>query len=118
MSRNEIIRRFFDAVNERDTPSMGAALKPEAEFHFPKTEPLVGRERILRFFNILFRQYPELTFDVRRVILQEEQAAVHWTNHGMSRRRKPYQNEGVTILELDGNEIRFMSDFFKDTEKF
>ena len=43
---------------------------------------------------------------------------IHWTNEGISRRNEPYQNEGVTILELDGEKIAFMSDFFKDTEKF
>jgi hypothetical protein len=36
----------------------------------------------------------------------------------MSRREEPYENEGVTILEMEAGRIRFISDFFKDTEKF
>jgi len=34
------------------------------------------------------------------------------------RGRKPYENEGVTILEMERPRVRFISDFFKDTEKF
>jgi len=50
------------------------------------------------------------------VIQQDDKAAVHWTNQGMNRRKEPYQNEGVTILEMQDGKIRFISDFFKDTE--
>jgi ketosteroid isomerase-like protein len=112
------IRKFFQAVNERDLGHMGDRLDSDAEFHFPKTQPLIGKDRILRFFKILFRQFPELTFKVQRVIVQEQQAAVHWTNRGVGRDKTPYENEGVTILVWEGEKIRFMSDFFKDTGKF
>jgi hypothetical protein len=37
--------------------------------------------------------------------MQGDQAAVHWTNQGMNRHKEPYQNEGVTILEIAGNMI-------------
>jgi hypothetical protein len=66
----------------------------------------------------MFRQFPELVFDVKSIIIQGEQAAVHWTNRGTSRKGEPYANEGVTLLEWEEDGIRFMSDFFKDTEKF
>ncbi len=36
----------------------------------------------------------------------------------MNRRKESYKNEGVTILEMEDDRIRFISDFFKDTEKF
>jgi ketosteroid isomerase-like protein len=114
----DTIRDFFRAVNERDLDRMGDRLDSEAEFLFPKTQPLAGKDRILRFFKILFRRFPELAFNVKRVILQDRQAAVHWTNRGVGRDRVPYENEGVTLLEWEGETIRFMSDFFKDTERF
>jgi ketosteroid isomerase-like protein len=109
---------FFEAVNGRDLEQMGSLLTENAEFYFPKTQPLLGKKRILRFFGILFRQYPELTFEVRRVIIERDTAAAHWTNRGVSRKKEPYENEGVIIMEFNGNRIRFISDFFKDTEKF
>lgn len=118
MSETKLIRDFFDAVNARDIENMEAALHADAAFFFPKTKPLIGRDRILRFFHILFRQFPELSFDIQRVIGQGNWVAVHWTNRGTSRKKEPYQNEGVTLLQTEDDGIRFMSDFFKNTEKF
>jgi len=117
MSDTQLIHRFFDVFNHRDLNRMGDLLNPDAELYFPKTQPLIGKKRIFKFLSILFRQYPELTFSIKRLILQGNQAAVHWTNQGMNRRREPYQNEGVTILEMLDGKISYISDFFKDTEK-
>ena len=76
MSDKQLIYRFFDVFNHRDPKQMSELLTPDAELCFPKTEPLLGKERIFKFLNILFRQYPVLTFTVERVILQQNQAAV------------------------------------------
>ena len=118
MAIQQIISSFFEAMNARDLEVMDAVLLPGARFDFPKTQPLIGKDRILKFFGILFRQYPKLTFEVQRVIVQGQRAAVHWTNKGENRRKEPYDNEGVTILEFEADKIRYMSDFFKNTEKF
>jgi ketosteroid isomerase-like protein len=119
MLDNRMLDKFFNALNRRDLDQMGTLLTEDAEFHFPKTQPLMGRERILRFFKILFHRYPELLFQVERRIVEGQRAAVHWTNRGVSRKGDPYDNEGVTLFEGgDKSRIIFISDFFKDTEKF
>ena len=118
MSDERMITDFFEHMNTRNLDQMGNLLHPDARFFFPKTQPLLGKDRIIRFFNVLFRQYPQLSFQIERTIRQGRKAAVHWTNQGVSRRKEPYQNEGVTILEIEAGKITFMSDFFKDTEKF
>ncbi len=118
MSNKPLINKFFDVFNQRDLQQLTALLEPEAEFYFPKTQPLIGRDRILKFLNLLFRQYPSLALEIQRIIQQDDQAAVHWTNKGMNRRKEPYQNEGVTIFEIKDDKISYISDFFKDTERF
>ena len=118
MTTDQTVNTFFEVLNTRDMDQMRDLLHENAELYFPKTQPLIGKERILKFMNILFRQYPELTFEVQRTICQGSQAAVHWTNNGRSRRDEPYRNEGVTILEMLDDKTIFISDFFKDTEKF
>ncbi|MBL7212038.1 MAG: nuclear transport factor 2 family protein [Desulfobacteraceae bacterium] len=118
MSHTNPMFDFFELVNSRDLRRLAGLLTDTAEFYFPKTRPLIGKERILRFFGILFRQYPELVFEIQRTIVQGPWAAVHWTNRGANRRQEPYENEGVTILEMEGSKVKFISDFFKDTEKF
>jgi ketosteroid isomerase-like protein len=116
MFDKHLIHKYFEMLNHRNTKEMEDLINSDTEFYFPKTQPLIGKKRIMKFLNILFRQYPELTFKIQRVIQQDDKAAVHWTNQGMNRRKEPYQNEGVTILEMQDGKIRFISDFFKDTE--
>lgn len=116
VSDKHLTHKFFEMLNHRDTKEMEDLVGPDTEFYFPKTQPLIGKKRIMKFLNILFRQYPELTFKIQRVIQQDNRVAVHWTNQGMNRRKEPYQNEGVTILEIQDDKISFISDFFKDTE--
>ena len=118
MSEDLTFLKFFQVLNEQDLVEAENLLAPGAELFFPKTRPMVGKNRILKFLKIFFRQYPELIFTVVRVILQEDHAAVHWTNRGTSRRKEPYENEGATILEMERGKIVYISDFFKDTGKW
>ncbi len=118
MPTDQTVKTFFEVFNAHDMDRMAELLHEEAKFYFPKTQPLIGRGRILKFLNILFRQYPELTFEIQRTVCEGSRAAVHWTNKGRSRKNEPYQNEGATILEIADDKITFISDFFKDTEKF
>ena len=115
MSDEQTIIRLFEIINRRDLDRFDDLLTEDAEFYFPKTQPLLNRDRIIRFFRILFRQYPQLKFQIQREIIQGKMAAVHWTNRGIHKSGEAYENEGVTILELEGDKIRFISDFFKDT---
>jgi ketosteroid isomerase-like protein len=118
MSHERAIDNFFELVNQRNLDQLKDHLDENATFYFPKTQPLLGRDRIIRFFNILFRQYPKLEFQVLRKIVQGRMAAVHWKNSGVNKKQEPYENEGVTLLETEAGKITFISDFFKDTGKF
>ena len=118
MLDRETIDTFFNYLNTRDLNQMEHLLTENAEFYFPKTQPLIGKKRILKFFSILFKQYPELSFQIKKTIIHGNSAAVHWTNQGVNRKKEPYENEGVTLLEAEAGKIRFISDFFKNTEKF
>lgn len=109
---------FFEFVSNKKLEQMGDFLKTDARLYFPKTQPLVGKERILKFFQVLFRQYPELTFTVQDTIVQQHKVAVHWTNRGITRKGEPYENEGVTLFVFEDGQVAFMSDFFKNTDKF
>ena len=118
MADNAIIERFFNLLNRRALPEMDAVLTAEARLDFPKTRPLIGKDAILKFLRLLFRQYPQLNFTVEGIIREGSKAAVHWTNRGLNRKGEPYANEGVTLIDLDDSRIRHISDFFKNTDKF
>jgi ketosteroid isomerase-like protein len=97
---------------------MADLLAEDARLFFPKTQPLVGREKVLKFFQILFRQYPELAFTVELTIAQQGKVAAHWRNKEVTRKNEPYENEGVTLFFFEDGLVTLMSDFFKDTGKF
>ena len=118
MTEDVLVARSFSYINSRELEKLQDLLAENTEFYFQKTQPLIGKGRILKFFKILFREYPELSFEIQRVIVQENRAALHWTNRGINRSGKSYENEGVTILDMEGGKVKFISDLFKDTEKF
>ena len=118
MKSDDTVTQFFDIINKRDLEVLEDLLDDKAEFYFPKTQPLIGKKRILRFFKILYRRYPELAFQIKRTIVQGKAAAVHWSNQGVKKGGELYANEGMTLLEMKNQKIIFISDFFKDTEKF
>ena len=112
------VKSFFEFVSAQNLRQMGIFLKADARLYFPKTQPLIGKERILKFFQVLFRQYPELRFTVEDTIVQQHKVAAHWTNRGITRKNEPYENEGVTLFFFEDGLVTLMSDFFKDTGKF
>jgi ketosteroid isomerase-like protein len=118
VNAEKIISDFFTCFNLRDLDRLKTLLQEDAWLYFPKTQPLQGIDRISKFLQILFRQYPELVFTVHRTIVQGIWGAVHWSNRGKNRRGEPYENEGVTLMEFEEEKIFYISDFFKDTGKF
>jgi ketosteroid isomerase-like protein len=118
MPMQSLVSFFFEKINTRNLDEFGFCLADNAEFYFPKTHPLLGKTQILRFFNILFRRFPRLEFEVQKVIVEEQSAAIHWKNKGVNRKQESYENEGVTLIEARDEKITWISDFFKDTGKF
>ncbi len=112
------VTQFFEYLSTQSLGQMANFLKEDARLFFPKTQPLIGKERILKFFQILFRRYPELTFTVEHTIAQQDKVAAHWTNRGINKKNEPYENEGVTLFFFEEGLVSLMSDFFKDTGKF
>ncbi len=112
------VTQFFEFFSTQNLGQMANFLKEDACLYFPKAQPLKGKERVLKFFQILFRQYPELTFKVEHIIAQEGKVAAHWTNRGINGKSEPYENEGVTLFFFEDGLVSMMSDFFKDTGKF
>jgi len=118
MESQNIATLFFDLLNQRDMTAFENLLADDAELYFPKTKPLLGKERVIRFFKILFKRFPKLEFKVEGNIVEGPRAVVHWTNQGVRKDQEPYDNEGVTWLEMEENKVTLISDFFKDTGKF
>jgi len=47
MPSESFIREFFEVFKQRNLDKMEDLFSPDAEFYFPKTQPLIGKNRIL-----------------------------------------------------------------------
>ena len=47
MPSESFIREFFGVFNQRNLDKMENLFSPDTEFYFPKTQPLIGKNRIL-----------------------------------------------------------------------
>lgn len=106
---------LFHGMNTRDFTELQRHLAPDASFDFPGAGAISGARRILAFFKVLLRKYPRLVFNIREIIADCERACVVWENEGHTVSGKLYANRGVTIIQLRGDAVLSISDYFKDT---
>jgi ketosteroid isomerase-like protein len=118
MSPKALLLSVFEAINEKKLIELTDFLADDAVFHFPKTAPIEGEKRIITFMKVLLRKYPDLTFTPGRLIANETMAAAEWTNRGQSKNGDPHENAGVTFLQSENGKIVYISDTFKNTDKF
>lgn len=114
-SAPELVQMLFTALNSRDLAPLDCCLAEDAAFDFPGPGLISGRKKIILFFKILFRKFSRLTFSVSKIVAEEDCACAVWTNEGADRTGTPYNNRGITLLELKAGKIVFLSDYFKDT---
>lgn len=60
----DLVRRYYDAFNAKDTPAMLACLHPEVTHHVNEGEVRVGHERFAAFCAHMARCYDETLSDV------------------------------------------------------
>lgn len=109
------VHDFFDLLNKRDFDSLKEQLSPDVVFYFPGTNPLQGPNKVAQLMRIIYRKYPDLTFTVEDIIVQENKIAVAWENSGTDTQGNPYNNQGVTIIKIDKDKVVYLSDYFKNT---
>ncbi len=115
LSQKEIATGIFEAISNRDFSEYQEHLCEDIVFDFPGVDPMKGAKRVLLFFNILFRKYQYLKFNVTDVILENDKACVMWNNEGEEKDGAKYANTGLTWFVFKEGKISLMSDYFKDT---
>jgi len=107
---------IFSSLNNRELSLLSNHLEENAYFDFPGTRLIKGRKKILQFFKILFRKYPQLSFKVEGSIAEGEQVCVLWSNEGITSKGNPYKNQGITVVRISEEKICYISDYFKNTK--
>ena len=113
--RTELAQVVFKAMNSRDLSMAESLLHENVVFDFPGNGIMEGPKRVSLFIRVLLRKFPELTFTIKNVILDGDQACTVWTNNGKNLDGSLYENSGITLFHFSEGKITFMSDYFKNT---
>jgi len=111
----DIALTIFSSLNKRDLSDLSQHLSQDAIFDFPGAGCIKGHKHILTFFKVLFRKYSRLTFAVEHVISEGKLVCATWSNEGEDKSGNPYNNRGITLVEVSDGKIISISDYFKDT---
>ncbi|KPJ74128.1 hypothetical protein AMJ52_01835 [candidate division TA06 bacterium DG_78] len=111
----DLVKEFFRLLNKKELENLTAFLSPAVIFYFPGTKSLSGPHKVIQLFKAIFRKYPDLTFRIKDIIVEENRLAVSWTNSGTDVNGDPYQNEGVTLFRIEQGYVTYISDYFKNT---
>jgi ketosteroid isomerase-like protein len=106
---------IFAAMNTKNMTVLEPYLSDDVRFDFPGTGELVGKKRVMIFLKALLRKFPDLVFQVRDAISEQDRTCIVWTNTALLETSRPYRNSGVTLVRCCNGRITFISDYFKDT---
>jgi len=111
----DIALTIFSSLNNRELSELSQHLSENAVFDFPGAGCIEGHKHILTFFKVLFRKYSRLNFTVEHVISEGKLVCATWSNEGEDKNGNPYNNRGITLVEVSDGKIVSISDYFKDT---
>ena len=106
---------IFKSMNSRSFKEIDEHLDLEIIFDFPGAGKVVGKKRVLIFWQALLRKYPVLCFNVYEYFADGDQVCALWTNKGENIAGEPYENSGVSVFHIEHGKIKYISDYFKDT---
>jgi predicted ester cyclase len=111
----KLVSNFFESVNNKEFEKLKSFLSAEAILHFPGTKPITGAEKVIQFLRIIYRKFPDLTFEIKDIIIDDDKIAAVWENSGTDTANNLYKNQGVTVFKIYKGKVTYLSDYFKDT---
>jgi ketosteroid isomerase-like protein len=101
-------RGIFEQLGRGEWRGMTGDLADGFTHVFPGNHALGGerhsREAMERWFERLHRLFPDLNFEVKRVVAKgwpwDTMVAVEWRDHGRAADGEPYENEGAHWIRL------------------
>jgi len=110
------IEGVFDALSRRDYPSVLSGVAPDVHHAFAGTHALGGQrhsaDAMRRWFERLYRLFPDLNFEVRRIVVNggpsRTTVAVEWIDRATPVDGVPYENEGTHFIEMRRGKVVYI----------
>jgi ketosteroid isomerase-like protein len=118
------VRAVFESLNRHDWRGPLADVSDDVHHTFPGDHPLGGerhsRDALARWFERLFRLFPEPGFEVRRVAVRgwpwRTWVAVEWVDRLRPALGESYVNEGAHWIEIRWGRVTEIHAYL-DTQK-
>jgi len=122
-------RRAFEAFNRRDLDAFLSGWSDDGVYHYPGNLSVSGEKRgkaaIRELFELLFRKFPEMKLNVRRIYMKDifalgpsNCAAVEFDAEGVRDDGYKYRNSYVVLLTIKGGKVVEGREFAFDYDKF
>jgi ketosteroid isomerase-like protein len=121
---NRRIRSGFASLSDGDPSTLVTQLADNVHHVFAGEHPLGGerhtRESVTRWFDRLFRLFPQLRLDVRRVVSSgppwDVLACVEWVAHVTPAAGESYVNQGAHVIRIRSGRVVYLH-AYEDSQK-
>ena len=120
-TNEEIVRAYFDALNERDYEGVAAAFSDDCEFvSVASGVRFRGTGSMLHGLREFADAFPDWTVEVTNVVASGPHVATEWkttgTHEGMFRGESPtgirFRRDGCSVAEVEGGRIVRYRDYY------
>lgn len=114
----KITRQYVDNLNKHTNDANRSLLSDDTRTEVPGEQRSLNRDQTLQYNQRFIDAFPDLRFDVKDIIAQGDQVAIHWVASGthtapltlptggsLPPTRKSVTVPGVTISEVRNNKI-------------
>jgi predicted ester cyclase len=108
----EVVTEYFDALREQDLPRAVATWKPGAVDRLYGFADMVAPDGIRDYFAELLGAVPDFRLEVRSMVAEGDQVAVHWRASGTFNGETKFQGFAPNgrPLELEGLDLLTVAD--------
>lgn len=100
-----VIERLYAAYLNGDTDGMLALMAPDVRVTFNYAGTFHGMDEARPFMTWNGAQLPQLTFNVRQMIVDGDRAAVTWDETGTTLRGDDWSAMGVDVYRVENDRI-------------
>jgi ketosteroid isomerase-like protein len=117
-----VTQQFMDALREaerrRDPEPLLPLFAEDAQASkVSRKTPARGREEIRRFWSDYLQLFERIESEFLTVLTNDLGAALEWRSRGRLRNGRPVDYRGVTLLEVEGLQVRRFRTYY-DTAAF
>ena len=82
MNQKQISQFIFEKMSNNETDELLSVFADEMVFDFPGIDQIKGKDKAVRVLRLILRRFNYLKFSVYKIITEDKDVCVMWTNKG------------------------------------